>query len=221
MCVCVEGATTTQNAPSFLPPRKEHEKMAQDRYYRFKCITYVKEETLRANLLKYADHYAYIRHDRDENEVHTHVLVTFKGNKSIKRVRELLSEGSDQNTLAEPIEDIEHDLEYLTHEDEVSKEQGKHRYAKEDITFDDYDYWTKVARDSTAQKISNEEFIDDLTRGIGFSHIEMAKKYGRDYIRNLRSYMYFRKIAMIEEGRHDELMAEMKYEEKVFGEIIQ
>lgn len=57
----------------------------QDRYYRFKCITYVNEDTLKKNLEEYADHYAYIKHDKEDCEEHFHVLVTFRGNKSIKR----------------------------------------------------------------------------------------------------------------------------------------
>lgn len=200
---------------------KGKQKMAQDRYYRFKCITYVDDITLRRNLCKYADHFAYIYHGEEEAEPHFHVLITFRGNKSIKRVREILSEGSTQNTLAQPIDDIDHDILYLTHDDDASIERGKQRYSPDKIVYDDTEYWTKIAKESPAQKISNEEFIDDLTKGIGFSHIEMAKKYGRDYIRNLRAYMTFRKIAMIEQGRNEEYLIQEKELEDVFGDNLE
>lgn len=201
------------------PPRKERK--MEKRYYRFKCITYVERETLEHNLRKYADHYAYIEHNRDECEKHIHVLVTFTGNKSIKRVCSILSEGSTQNSLAEPIEDIEHDIEYLTHEDEASRIEGKQIYDKSDVIYDSPEYWTRIAKDAPSGSFTNKEFIDDLTKVVGFSHIRMAEKYGRDYIKNLRSYMTFRRIALIEMERSKDALEDVIIHEEIFGDNLE
>ena len=192
-----------------------------ERFYSFKCISYANEEHIR-NVLSRGDisHWARILHDKDikDNgewkEKHNHIIVVFKANKSIQRVRDIFQDGTDQNTLVKVVEDIKHDFDYLTHKND----QDKYQYSIEDVKTDNGDYWKKVTNEEQIQRTSNEEFIEDLMSD-EMSYKGMAIKYGRDFIKNRKAYMQYRVLLRAEERKEflqifDETEIESRAEEE-------
>ena len=191
------------------------------RFYSFKCISYASEDHIKA-ILSRADisHWARIVHNKDISdngewkEKHSHILVVFKANKSIQRVRDIFQDGTDQNTLVKVVEDIVHDFNYLTHRDDPDKYQ----YSIEDVKTDNGDYWKKVTNEEQIQRTSNEEFIEDLMSD-EMSYKGMAIKYGRDFIKNRKAYMQYRVLLRAEERKefleiYDETELEGRAEEE-------
>lgn len=77
---------------------------------------------------------------------------------------------------------------YLVHEDDPKKAQ----YSYDDVDSDDSDFWQKhkYSTDSAPSKQeTNREFISDL---LTCNKLEMAIRYGRDYIKNRLRYDDFR-----------------------------
>jgi hypothetical protein len=77
---------------------------------------------------------------------------------------------------------------YLTHK----LDKTKHQYSDEDIVSDDKAYWSQVLSDSRNAELredGNEMFLCDL---FTLSDIKLAKRYGRDFIRNYNSYTDFK-----------------------------
>lgn len=166
------------------------------RWHSFKCISYLDYETLCEKLAsEQINHWAFAYHDKDIKEdgsdlkeAHFHVLCVFRGNKSIEACRRFFEEGSEQNTLAKPMEDLEHDFRYLIHKDDLDKYQ----YDKETIVTDGTKFWERVDKEIVKKgKPSDEELVDDLLAET--IDIEtLGRKYGRDFMKNLERYQYFR-----------------------------
>lgn len=174
--------------------------MSSDRFYSFKCITYLPNEILKERL-KHKDisHYCYILHDKDTveggelKEGHIHLLITFKQPKSINSVRKIFEH--KQNTLAKPMEDVVHDIQYLTHKNDPDKFQ----YDEKDIVTDGSTYWSRLAKSEDIDN-GNEAFINDLCDP-NISLREMAIRYGRDYMKNYRAYHHFAQEMVKDEFR--------------------
>lgn len=180
-----------------------------DRFYSFKGITYISEETLRKKLShKDVKHWAYILHDKDKNEdgtekePHRHILVTVKANKSIEAMRRIF-ESEEGNTLFKPIEDIQHDYRYLTHKDDPEKYQ----YNVDEVRHSTLDYWEKVSKDEETESRSNEDFINDLENP-KMTRRMLAIKWGRDYMKNYRAYEAFIRAMERDEWLHNEIALE-------------
>lgn len=153
------------------------------RYYRWSCVTYLSPDLFKL-VFSQTVHWAYIYHDKDDNEKHYHLLLVFRHRKSFNAVLSLFD--SSQNTLIEPMHDKEACYRYLTHEG-----TDKALYSGDSIVCDDKTYWTSEISDTSA----NDEFLSDL-RSKSFT--ELASIYGRDFIRNSRAYLRFRRIMEFE-----------------------
>lgn len=151
------------------------------RPYSFKIVSYANYEELQP-LLEKSYHWVMIIHDQDDADLHFHILCTFKANKSFEAVRKMVV--SDQNTFVQELEDWTGDFEYLTH----SNAPEKHQYLPDELISDDIEFWLRKAKEF--QK-GEDDFVHDLLDG-NLTYREMAIKYGRDYIRNFRSYDYFK-----------------------------
>lgn len=88
-------------------------------------------------------------------------------------------------------------FDYLDHK----RQPDKHQYDATMFQYSDYEYWVRRLKTldapNTNKEISNDEFINDLTT---YDAYTMARKYGRDYIKNYQKYEQFRRVLM---GRED------------------
>ena len=116
---------------------------------------------------------------------------------SISSIREKF-ESENGNTLAKPIDNLKIAYEYLWHKNEIDK----YIYNKEIVKYDDENFWSKVEQEEREDTQKNEEFVDDLLSN-EYDRVEMAKKYGRDYIKNLKNYEYFRNQIIFEQGKKE------------------
>lgn len=149
-----------------------------ERYYSWSLVTYSNPEDWK-ELLMFAKHYAYIRHDKELCESHYHILLTFEQCRSLNWIRKRIN--SNQNTLGQYMKDKFSAFEYLTHQNDTEKIL----YEKSSIVTDDVNFWLHI----NTEVEKNDEFIDDL---LNLTPFEMAKKYGRDYIKNYTKYDNFR-----------------------------
>lgn len=181
----------------------------------------------------------YIVHDKDETDTHIHAPVVFKQSMSIKRVRGWFKacvdhKGEVANTLAKPVLSAEGMEEYLTHDTEKAKEDGKHQYVTEDIKVLEGIADSRgrmkgaldIQRENAERKAkkkeeaeeSNDEFLTDLLKRK--PQREMARKYGRDYMKNYKQYKQFAWEVEIEEGTKT-IDDYMESADCVIGEQIQ
>lgn len=135
-------------------------------------------------LFQSAEHWAFVWHDKDDKTPHCHFIVRFKYNKTPSAFARILR-GIDpvQNWHFSALRDKYSAFDYLHHRDEKSIEQGKARYNEGEVLTDDIAYFTRGgqgARDNLA-------FYNDLVEN-NLSHVEMARKYGRDYLKNMARY---------------------------------
>lgn len=164
------------------------------RFYSFKIVTYNSLEYVEA-FSKLTSHYAYILHDKDLKEdgtlqsEHYHVLCTFTSNKSFESVRKLM--GGPENTFVHAMTDKFGDYLYLTHKNAPEKYQ----YPDDIIITNSQEFFIS----STEKTISNDEFINDISPYSMLSKLDLARKYGRDYIKNSRTYHEFAKNAFVEQ----------------------
>lgn len=160
-----------------------------DRKYRWSIMTYASPSEFQP-LLNKAEHYLYIYHNRDKNENHYHILLTFKQQISLNNIRSIIN--STQNTFGEPLKDNNAMAIYLTHEEESDKEI----YSIEEFVSDNLDFWFTTKKKLSKEE-ENEQFIYDL---LNLSKIDMVIKYGKDFIKNYEKYEYFRHLLLNEEN---------------------
>lgn len=176
--------------------------MKDIRAYSWDCITYMSEENAKRLCAEQCRNWAMIYHDRDTKEdgtqkqPHRHLVVTFETKKSFASVCRLFAMYAEgQNSLCEPVKDLGACLDYLTHKNDPTKWQ----YDRKEVIISStawFDKYTKTVDEET----DNDRFVDDLLApSTTFSVVSMARKYGRDFMRNMRSYMEFRKVALFEE----------------------
>lgn len=164
----------------------------QERFRNFACISYLTEEQLKMFLEHYKNdinHYAYARHDKDENEPHFHVILLWYNNMTISALRKRFSKFSNQNTLAQPLLNKSGAFEYLTHTDEKSKEEGKFQYDKSIIKTDNEDFWNYAIYEEDTEEDISIQIVCDMLAGTPLS--VMHKRYGRDFVINYSKYREF------------------------------
>lgn len=160
------------------------------RFYSFSIVSYASLTEIQ-NLLQACRHYVYILHDKDVNEdgslrsPHFHILCTFVQNKSFNSVASLVV--SSQNTFVQQLLDVGGAFAYLTHQNNPEKFQ----YNSDDLVSDNLDYWLDKIPEYENKSSKNDEFVDDLLSD-DFDVVAMARKYGRDFIKNLNRYETFR-----------------------------
>lgn len=167
--------------------------MATKRAYTFSMVSYARRSEIEP-LLQKAKHWAIISHENDVNTngAHFHILVTFAQQKSFTQVCSYVE--SEQNTFAQEIQGTIGDvLTYWTHKNCPEKTQ----HDKSEIQFDDERYWGRY--DEEVQDDANEALINDLIAQT--SQHEMARRYGRDYMKNFAKYQQFGNILRNEKIR--------------------
>ena len=169
--------------------------MSCQRFYTHSIVSYATLDEC-VPLLQKSKHYAYIVHDKDVADKHIHILATFSTMQSITAVRKLVV--SSQNTFSQECKDVEALLDYFTHENE---ENEKFKYSKRDIGYDDYEYWRKRINNGEVVESANDMFVDDLLSE-KMSLEFMARKYGRDFMKNYKSYLDFRREVLFERGAY-------------------
>lgn len=158
----------------------------KERAYAYFIRGYVKpiENELLTLLLQSAKHWAYVWHDKDDKAPHCHIIVIFQYNKTpTAMAKELCRIDNTQNWHFSILHDRYHAFDYLYHRDVKSIELGKYPYTDSDVMTEDISFFTRggqSARDNLA-------FYNDLVEN-NFSHVEMARKYGRDYLKNIAKY---------------------------------
>lgn len=161
--------------------------MATERHYTHSIVSYADIDEIH-RLLDQARAWAYIKHDRDDGKAtHYHIIATFAQEKSFKWVREQVV--SNQNTFTEAVKgEVSDIIDYFTHKGLMDKFQ----YEQSDIIYSDKTYWERrIGNCETEKEDKNEAFLNDLL-ATSFSVEEMARKYGRDFIKNFRQYHFFR-----------------------------
>lgn len=165
------------------------------RYYSFGLVSYSVDVDLSLFLdSPHIVNYAYIMHDKDIKadgslmDKHYHILCTTKKEHSCTHLVALFNELTlgTQNTFCRPIHKSSFQAYlYLTHRTKQAIKQGKHQYNEEDIISNNHLRWTK---DSKAIDLTIEDFVNDLSSD-DFSFEHMCRKYGRDFMRNAKSYL--------------------------------
>lgn len=152
----------------------------------------------------------------DPKEAHFHVCLVLE---RARRLSDVIGwfkeckdfEGEKANTMAEAVTSLESLEDYFTHSDEASQEKGKHQYADEDLkvlpgtpsAFDFKTTWDKtggMSRDEKAEE-ENAQLIDDIISKVSFR--EMARRYGRDYMKNYKVYREYCANILLEESGGD------------------
>lgn len=187
--------------------------MATKRAYTFSMVSYARRSEIEP-LLQKSKHWAIISHENDVNTngAHFHILVTFAQQKSFSQVCSYVE--SEQNTFAQEVQGTIADvLTYWTHKNSPEKTQ----HEKSEIQFDDERYWGRY--DEEVQDDANEAFINDLIAQT--SQHEMARRYGRDYMKNFAKYQQFGNILRNEQIRDVEksLVGTCAYK-STFGENL-
>ena len=172
----------------------------------FNVMTYAPAEVIEYACSR-ALHWAYIYHNRDTfdildikdgvseeqlgalKEPHYHVLLHYDIARSGLAV--LKDFPSEQNTRVEIADQPIASYEYLTHKNHPNKYQ----YNDYEIISHNRDYWVAHlprARDRPSNTDLEADFISDLLGEKEPDLVYMARKYGRDFIKNHRSYLDFR-----------------------------
>lgn len=200
-----EKSQTTQgkkgNLEEFQNPQKKLGKSPK-RARIFSCVTYIGEKGLNKAILDHQRQvraFAYIMHDKDENEPHIHLLLRtydswtdtqiakwFKGRKDAK--------GEECNTFVEVANDIHALKEYMTHSDEESRAQGKFEYSESDIR--DFGLWDIVSKKDSYD--DTMEIVNTILRGV--TQRELLRRYGRKYLYHMTDYQQVCSEIRQEEG---------------------
>lgn len=134
--------------------------------------------------------YALIKHDKDENDPHHHIVVRTHSSWECVKVANWFKGDDGQNTFAQPVHDRQGIIDYLTHENEPEK----HLYDKSEIIdggLSDLLPATDCADDSS-------EIVQAMLDGVPVR--QLVKLYGRDFIYHYGSYSLIVDAIRREEG---------------------
>lgn len=176
--------------------------------------TYATAESLENALEgKGLEAYAYILHDKDGCEPHLHVVMLADRSRRGKDMYAWLkdcvdSKGELANSEIEVVRSMDACHKYLTHSDDTSKQKGKHQYEEENIIYPmggepwDYKTPTDIQFQSKEKERASAEKCDQLIQDIidRVPAREMARRYGRDYMKNHMVYRKFAAEVLLEEG---------------------
>lgn len=159
------------------------------RYYTLSGVVYDDDIECLKELFEYSNHYVSIIHDKDDRDTHIHFICTFQQNISFEGAKRRIH--SVGNSFVQPVENLPGMFAYLTHSTEKAVEDGKHEYQQSELISDNIEYWYNRVAEKEEKK-NNNEFINDLLAK-DMSIREMGIKYGRDFIKNMHSYLAFRR----------------------------
>lgn len=171
----------------------------RDRYRMFHFSFYCEINRF-SEIIQHADHYAYIRHDKDDSEPHYHLVVEYTEGKTLRSVMRRFIDTDfteDTNIKVTIGRDRKALAHYLIHETADALKDGKHLYDKNELITDNNTWWFSTHYRS---KDEPNQFVDDLLN-CKLTHREMAYKYGRDYIRNAHHYKGFVQMVATEDRK--------------------
>lgn len=170
-------------------------------------------------LLKEAYRYAYIYHDKDVNDdgtfktPHYHIVVRFTSPRYRSAVEKMFDlDGLTEDTTVnfQKVNSLGSVFAYLTHR--TASSVHKYQYDENAVVSNDISYFTTISErvSSEADKgigdySLNTTFLEDLTAD-DFSLQKMCLRYGRDYMKNYRTYQMLRYdlINAEEQAKEDE-----------------
>lgn len=160
-------------------------------------------------IIKAAKNWAYILHDKDGGEPHYHIIAVFKNARTEDGIRATIP--STQQSRIEIVKNgIEACYRYLTHEDNPEK----YHYSKDEIISNGNGYF----EDNKAENETAEQMLDDILQGLSLR--ELARRYGRDFMKNWRKYTQFAYNVMLQEdGCH--IGYERMKEDHEFSKVIE
>jgi hypothetical protein len=158
------------------------------KYYSWRIVTYCDLSLFINDIIPLVNHYAFIKHDKEEAAPHYHLIITLKVAKSGKALIKLFP--TYQNTFIEPTNksQLGGDFLYLTH----SNDSSKLSYDISKVVCDDFDYFYQFT-ESDSKTNNNIELFEDITNE-NFDIVYLVKKYGRDFIINYRKYREFHEV---------------------------
>ena len=177
---------------------------------------------------------SYIFHDKETAEPHYHIALELKrsrkGQAIIRWFKGLKdSKGELANTLGEEVISVSALHDYFLHQDEKSTVEGKHQYKEEDIKVigeipDAWNYvtaWEKAEaqaelKEQKADEV--EQMLDDIISEVPSR--EMARRYGRDFMKNAYLYRKFAAEIVLEETNDLEKAFRLeRFESKVMERV--
>lgn len=209
---------------------------------RFNIMTYYPPGAFENFLREKANKWCYIHHNLDTGVTpHYHVMAIFQNPTTLERIHDsvdsLYQKYCDENaieyrkqrmtaTLQNP-DDVFGSVGYYLHDNDDCKSKGKHLYDKAEIVCNSESYFLPHQRERPNPGEANEEFLNDL---LNFERKEqeqmrfMAKKYGRDYIKNYNSYTAFayrlRELEYVEKSKCPAESVYAKYYEEYRRELL-
>lgn len=126
--------------------------------------------------------YALILHDRDEVDVHHHIVIrTYSAWKPLQ-VAKWFADDSGQNTFAQPVHDRQAIIDYLTHKGDFAEDGKKAVYTDADIIDGGLDDIKPIAGTADDSYEIIQALLDDVPLR------ELCKRYGRDFIYHFHCY---------------------------------
>lgn len=197
---------------------KKNNRPLWDKKTRFPSLmTYADEQQIRFVLNQKSDQLLFaefIAHDKDDKAPHYHVVLELKKPRYISEIISWFkacvdSKGRLVNTMGEATKSTEDIDDYLTHKNDLTK----HQYTACDIRVligsrDEYrtheTEYQAVENAEAAKAFAKEAYADDVESQLqaiidGTSHREMARRYGRDYIKNHKAYKEYALLMVVEE----------------------
>lgn len=183
--------------------------MSKSRY--FSLTTYATEKQIQKVV---GDHvrslrsFCYIYHDKDEAEPHHHILVRTHSTWTAPQIAKWFADLKDKkgekiNTFCETANDMEALKIYILHQDEKSREEGKHEYSTEDIK--DYGF-----NDLAERKDSYDSSYEILNKVLlGVNPRDLVRYYGRDYLYHYNQYEDVADMIRRHEGYKEARLATM------------
>lgn len=154
------------------------------------------------NLLEKDMHYVGILHDKDKEDDHFHFIIRSEKDYAFAFVKDLFV--TETNVFTMYVKDLKKAFQYLIHKNH----KNKHQYDESEMFSDDLKKWDVYLREGF---VFEDNFIKDLlTDDSEFSLQRMAQKYGRDFIKNYRTYREFR----------NEVLSEKRQEEIAYNEYL-
>ena len=151
------------------------------RNYRWALVSYASPNEFQRVCLK-ALHYAYIYHNLEDCTPHYHVLLVFRSQRTLSAIRKDIA--SEQNTNGQKLRDLCASFRYLTHEESTDKQL----YPQSSVVCDDLTFWTTLKEDD-GEDYEVDHLIDDIISGLSLR--ALARKYGRDFMKNREKYEQF------------------------------
>lgn len=129
-------------------------------------------------LLPCVEHYAIITHDKDDAKPHTHMLIKFFRNQWVSTK---LVDYFHIDSWQDPLKKLKNVYEYLTHDSDKCRKEGKFQYSKDDVLSDDIEYWEKFSQEvDDFLKGGSKSMIDDMLSGM--STYDLVVKYGDSFV---------------------------------------